>query len=118
MLKLLQSHSTIYKNFILFLIIKLIDVSYCLSPSVYYANVGETVRLQCNGPYACFSTYTYQDNVHQMIMLNNSLKYNVMPGSITINNVQATDAGFYACSPNCDQMRSDSISYYLQPMCK
>ena len=39
-----------------------------------------------------------------------------MSGSITINNVQATDAGFYTCSSNCQQVRYDQISYYLQPV--
>ena len=29
--------------------------------------------------------------------------------SITINNVDATDAGFYACSSNCNQMNSSNM---------
>ena len=94
----------------------------CITPPVFYANVGDTVVLQCNnagsGPYGCFSTYTFQSMSHPMVMLNQSMKYQINMGSITINNVQPTDAGFYACSQNCWQMKSDLISYYLQPMSK
>lgn len=94
--------------------------SISVTPPVFYANVGDTVVLQCNnagtGSFACFSTYTFQSMTHPMVMLNQSMKYQVNMGSITITNVQATDAGFYACSQNCWQMKSDLISYYLQPM--
>lgn len=86
-------------------------------PSVYYANMGDTVSIQCNGgPYACFSTYTLQNSQFSMVPLNQSAKYQIAMGSIVINNVQATDAGFYACSSNCYQMNINQISYYLQPM--
>lgn len=99
----------------------LLQSTLALTPQVYYGNIGESVRLQCTtggGQYVCFSTYTFQNAYHSMVMLNNSLKYQVTSGSVTISNLQATDAGFYACSSNCDQMRSDQISYFLQPMCK
>lgn len=99
----------------------LIQITKALTPQVYYANIGETVRLQCTtggGQYVCFSTYTFQNAYHSMVMLNSSLKYQVTSGAVTITNVQATDAGFYACSSNCDQMKSDQISYFLQPMCE
>jgi hypothetical protein len=88
------------------------------APIVYYANIGQPITLQCSGPYVCFSTYSFQNRMHQMVMLNNSRKYQITGGMVTINNVQATDAGFYACSSNCYQMRLDQINYYLQPMCK
>jgi len=108
-----------FKSFF-FLFALLINLSDSLTPTTYFANVGETVRLQCmsGGGSACFSTYTFQNTPHQMVMLNNSRKYQIEMSAITINNVQATDAGFYACSSNCNQMKADQISYFLQPMSK
>lgn len=90
-------------------------------PEVFYANLGQTVTLQCKvggGQYACYSSYTYQNRVYEMANINSSLKYQVNQGSIEIKNIKATDAGFYACSSDCRQMKIDQISYYLQPMCK
>ena len=90
------------------------------TPQVYYANIGNTVTLQCQGggQYACFSTYTFQNTYHSMVPLNSSLKYQLQSGgAITVVNVQASDAGYYACSSNCLQMKASLISYYLQPMC-
>jgi len=110
-----------FKSFFYFCFFALfVNLSESLTPTTYYANVGETVRLQCvsGGGSACFSTYTFQNTPHQMVMLNNSRKYQVEMSAITINNVQATDAGFYACSSNCYQMKADQISYFLQPMSK
>ena len=103
---------------ILFAIIYFIQFVKCQQPAVFYAAIGETARLQCSGgQFACFSSYSLQNSVHSMVPLQNSRKYQIQPGSIIINNVQATDAGFYACSSNCEQMRIEQISYYLQPMC-
>jgi hypothetical protein len=90
------------------------------APNVYYASLGDTVTLQCSGgggPYACFSTYTLQNQPSPMVALNMSAKYQIQMGLITITQVQATDAGFYACSGNCNQMQANQISWYLQPMC-
>lgn len=90
----------------------------CASPNVYYANVGDTVALRCTsggGNYACFSTYAFQNKAFRMVYLNSSRKYQISPGSIGLTNVQATDAGFYACSSDCNQMKIDQVSYYLQP---
>ena len=90
-------------------------------PAVYYANVGNTATMTCTaggGSYACFASYAFQNQVFKMVYLNSSAKYQVMPGSIAVTNVQPTDAGFYACSNDCNQMKLDQISYYLQPMCK
>lgn len=88
-------------------------------PAVYYANVGNTATMTCTaggGSYACFASYAFQNQVFKMVYLNSSAKYQVMPGSIAVTNVQPTDAGFYACSNDCNQMKLDQISYYLQPM--
>lgn len=88
-------------------------------PEVYYANLGQNIVLNCKvggGQYACYSSYTYQNREYEMAYVNSSLKYQVNSGSIGINNVKATDAGFYACSSNCKTMRMDQVSYYLQPM--
>ena len=93
----------------------------CAQPAVYYANVGSAANMPCTsggGSFACFSTYAFQNQVFRMVYLNTTAKYQVMPGSVTVNNVQPTDAGFYACSNDCFQMKLDQISYYLQPMCK
>ena len=88
------------------------------APQTYYANIGSPATLTCGGgQFGCFSTYAYTNYAQQMVMIPmQSLKYQVMSGSITINNVQATDAGFYTCSSNCQQIRYDQISYYLQPV--
>lgn len=91
----------------------------CAQPAVYYANVGSAANMPCTsggGSFACFSTYAFQNQVFRMVYLNTTAKYQVMPGSVTVNNVQPTDAGFYACSNDCFQMKLDQISYYLQPM--
>ena len=107
-------------NLLLFTILVYLRISECVPPTVYYAPVGSPAMLQCTsgGNYVCFSTYTFQSITHQMAYLNNSAKYNYASGMLTVNNVQPTDAGFYACSNDCTQMKSDLISYYLQPMCK
>jgi hypothetical protein len=89
------------------------------APTVYYANVGETVSLPCNvggGQMACYSSYTLRDTVHSMVPLSASRKYQFQGSRLMIQNVQPTDAGFYSCSTNCNQMKSDTISLYLQPM--
>ena len=96
----------------------LLNTIHCAPPTVYYANVGDTVALRCTsggGNYACFSTYAFQNQAFKMVYLNSSRKYQVSPGSIGVTNVQATDAGYYACSNDCAQMKIDQISYYLQP---
>lgn len=91
----------------------------CASPNVYYANVGDTITLQCSaggGNFACYSSYAFQNQIFKMVNLFNSPKYQVSgSGSIGIANVQATDAGFYACASDCNQMRLDQVSFYLQP---
>ena len=90
-------------------------------PEVYYANLGQNVVLPCKvggGQFACYSSYTYQNREYAMAFINASRKYDVSGSSIGINNVKATDAGFYACSSDCRRMKIDQISYYLQPMCK
>jgi hypothetical protein len=53
-----------------------------------------------------------------MVTLTNSLKYQVDMSGVTVNNVEATDAGYYGCSSNCNQMSSDVIDYYLHPTCE
>lgn len=87
------------------------------APTTHYANIGSPATLTCNGgQFGCFSTYAYSSLPSRMVMIPmQSLKYQIMSGSITINNVQATDAGFYTCSSSCDQIRYDQISFYLQP---
>ncbi len=117
---MMHTKKLIYSGVCVLLYLTLVD---CQSrqPEVYYANLGQSVTLQCKvggGQYACYSSYTYQNRVYEMAMLNSSLKYTVSQGSIGIQNVKATDAGFYACSNDCRQMKIDQISYYLQPMCK
>jgi hypothetical protein len=106
---------------------KLLTIFVCLQvaslvftlPNVYYAQLGDTVTMQCSGgPYACFSTYSLQNQPSPMVTLNISSKYQLQMGSITLTQVQATDAGFYACANNCFQVQANQISYYLQPMCK
>lgn len=88
----------------------------CASPVVYNANVGESVTLQFSGGGTiCYSTYTLKNITHEMIVIPGNLKYQISSGSLTISNVQATDAGFYASSSNCNSMNSDSIAFYLQP---
>ncbi len=88
-------------------------------PSVFYAVLGSSVVIPCNsgnGQYACFSSYVYANKDFKMAYLNTTLKYQINPGSIGVNNVKATDAGFYACSNDCYKMRIDQVSYFLQPM--
>ena len=96
----------------------LVDCQVTKQPAVFYANLGQTISLPCSGQYACYSSYTFQNRVYEMVYLNNSLKYQVTTGTIGITNVKTTDAGFYACSNDCFKMKIDMISYYLQPMCK
>lgn len=87
------------------------------APATFYANIGGPVTLSCGGgQFGCYSTYAYTNYPSQMVMIPmQSQKYQVTSGQITINNVQATDAGFYTCSSNCQQIKYDQISYYLQP---
>ncbi len=102
---------------LLLTVLLLFNCGECLNRVTYYASVGDTVRLQCSGgTYFCFSTYTFQNLTHPMVMLNSSLKYSVQMGSLTINNLQQTDAGYYACSSNCTLMRSDLINFYVHPL--
>ncbi len=110
----------INKQVLLATVVCLLQATFVFSlPNVYYASLGDTVTLQCSGgPYACFSTYMLQNQPSPMVPLNMSSKYQLQMGSITVNRVQATDAGYYACANNCYQVQSGQISYYLQPMCK
>lgn len=89
------------------------------TPVVYYANLGDTAQLQCGGgSMACYSTYADKTIAFSMVMLTPSFKYQVQSGMIAINNVQATDAGFYTCASRCDQVTYDQIAYYLHPTSK
>jgi hypothetical protein len=104
---------------IILLLLKILLLVDCKNRVTYYVAIGDRVRLQClsgGGQYFCFSTYTLQNVTHPMVMLNNSMKYTIEVGALTINNIETTDAGFYACSSNCYQMKSDNIDYYLAPM--
>lgn len=90
------------------------------APFVYYANVGSSVSLQCTGgggAVACFSTYRFKNTYTPMIAIQNSQKYMISSGSISINNVQSTDAGYYTCAASCNSVNFDQVAYYLQPMC-
>ena len=102
-----------------FIVLTLLSLAHSIicSPATYYANIGSPVTLTCGGgQFGCFSTYAYMNHPQTMVMIPmQSLKYQVTSGSITINNVQATDAGFYTCSNNCQQIKYDQITYYLQP---
>lgn len=111
------------RQLLLFVILKILLVFNnveCKNRQTYYASIGSSQNLRCisGGSYWCYSTYTFRNVSHAMVMLNSSMKYNVQGGSLTINNIEATDAGFYGCSSNCNQMRSDLIDFYLIPMCK
>lgn len=111
----------IYSSLWILLYLNLAECQVGRQPEVYYANLGQNVVLSCKvggGQYACFSSYTYQNREYAMAYVNSSRKYEVTGNSIGINNVKATDAGFYACSSDCRRMKIDQISYYLQPMCK
>ena len=90
----------------------------CKNRVTFYASIGSNAQLTCQsgGSYVCFSTYTFENTTHPMIILNTTSKYTVGMNSITINNVDATDAGFYACSSNCNQMNSAQMDFYLVPM--
>lgn len=89
------------------------------TPIVYYANVGDSANLQCGGGgMACYSSYATKNTAFAMVMLTPSYKYQIQSGIVVVNNVQATDAGFYTCSSRCDQVTYDQISYYLQPTSK
>ncbi len=117
----MNTKKLIYSGVCVLLYLALVDCQASRQPEVYYANLGQSVTLQCKvggGQYACFSTYTFQNSPFEMVVLNNSLKYTVSSGSIALSNVKATDAGFYACSSDCRQMKIDQVSYYLQPICK
>ena len=99
------------------------------TPVVYYAPVGESVQLCGNmmqsggnlggaagmGSMACFSSYADKNVAFSMIALTPSFKYQVAGGYLVVNNVQATDAGFYTCSNRCDQVTYDQLGYYLHP---
>ena len=89
----------------------------CKTRVTFYAAVGSNAQLTCQsgGSYVCFSTYTFQNITHPMIVLNTTSKYIVGTNSLTVNNVDASDAGFYACSSNCNQMNSDQMDFYLIP---
>jgi hypothetical protein len=107
------------KMIISLLLFVFITTGECSMPRAFYANIGDSVRLQCsglNGAMGCFSTYTFEDQMHPMVAIPNSRKYQISQGAIIINSVRATDAGFYACAADCSQMTSDRISYFLQPM--
>ena len=87
-------------------------------PKLFYASVGSSVVLSCtsaSGQLACYSSYIYQNTAFDMANISSSLKYQINPGSIGINNVKPTDAGFYACSNDCRNIKISQISYYLQP---
>lgn len=106
-------------TFAIVVLFNFILICECKNRVTIYAGLGETVRLQCSGgQFFCFSTYTLTNSVHQMIMINASNKYQVEMGSLTIRNLEKTDAGFYACSSNCAQMKSENIDYYVQPTSK
>lgn len=105
--------------FRIFLIIQPLSKMFNCLPQVFYANIGDQARLQCNsGSTYCFSTYTFQNSPHSMVMINQSRKYEITSNSILINNVQASDAGFYTCSASCQQIKSDQILHYLHPLSK
>ena len=90
-------------------------------PKLFYASVGSSVVLSCtsaSGQLACYSSYIYQNTAFDMANISSSLKYQINPGSIGINNVKPTDAGFYACSNDCRNIKISQISYYLQPIGK
>ena len=105
---------------VLLLILKILLLVESKVRITYYATIGSNAQLTCQsggGPYICFSTYTFENLTYPMIMINTTSKYTVGMNSITINNVDATDAGFYACSSNCNQMNSNLVDFYLMPMC-
>lgn len=101
-------------------LIVLISLSITLSQAInsLYPNLGETLTLRCqqSGQYFCYSTYTFKNQLHPMIIINSTLKYSTTFGSLTINNIDRTDAGFYACSSTCTNMKADLIDFYVQPM--
>lgn len=86
----------------------------------YYPKIGESFTLRCNdtSSFVCYSSYTFQTRYHSMIILNDTNKYDITKGSLTIKKVEASDSGYYTCvqqSTACSQMRSDSIDYYIGP---
>jgi hypothetical protein len=101
-------------------LIVLLSLSISLSQAIVslYPNLGESLTMRCqqSGQFFCFSTYTFRNQLHPMIIINSTLKYSATFGSLTINNIERTDAGFYACSSTCQNMRADSIDFYVQPM--
>ncbi len=123
----LKSFSSLSKSHIILTLLAyvFINIRYGLAqstskqPNVYYATIGSNVVLSCSGgQQACFSTYIYQNKPFKMANLSTTLKYQISSGSIGVNNVKETDAGFYACSNDCSQMRIDQVSNFLQPMSK
>lgn len=86
------------------------------APQVIFAEIGQSSRpIPCNSEFVCYSSYSFKNFPHPMVRLNSSLKYQISAGSLTISNVKDTDAGFYTCSGNCQQMQWDQIAYFLRP---
>ena len=102
---------------ILFLLLSIVNNINCNQVS-YYPKIGESFTLKCNnqnkGDFFCYSTYTFKNKLHSMVKLNDTDKYEISKGSLTIKNFKISDAGYYACSNNCEKMKSDFIEFYLE----
>ena len=90
-----------------------------------YAKLGENVNLRCKSPrYAdfvnrfCYSTYTFKNKPHSMVIIPGSFKYKIDKDWLTVYNLQPSDAGFYACVRNCSSITSEGIDYYVHPISK
>lgn len=90
-----------------------------------YAKLGENVNLRCKSPrYVdfvnrfCYSTYTFKNKPHSMVIIPSSFKYKIDQDWLTIFNLQPSDAGFYACVRNCSSITAEGIDYYIHPIGK
>ena len=98
------------------------------SPTIYYAKINSTIHFDCNRKMNltinnqsltyCYSTYSFKNQNHDMIILNNylNLKYKITnDNKLVISNIEPSDTGFYSCSSsNCSDMNSDLIDYFLE----
>jgi hypothetical protein len=105
----------------IFVFFEIIILTGCKHLTVY-PKIGTSLRLPCRfmmtNPSFCFSTYTFKHSMHPMVEIQRSSKYLYEYNALVINNIEASDFGFYACAHSCDRMNSDYIDYYIHPIGK